>query len=100
MVGVNFDNVWKEVSDPEFVNKEPENEYNIKVIMRTFNLIEEGVEMLNGPIPLSQEQRAELSTQVEKLQEKSYEDSILVNRVDSRVSIYQRTPFNDLLNVE
>ena len=100
MAGVNFDDVWKEVSDPEFVNKEPENEYDIKVIMRTFKLIEEGVEMLNGPIPLSPEQRNELSTQIEKLQEKLYEDSILVNRVDSRVSIYQRTPLNDLLNVE
>ena len=56
--------------------------------------------VLNGPIPLSPEQREELSTQIEKLQEKLYEDSILVNRVDSRVSIYQRTPLNDLLNAE
>ena len=100
MAGVNFDDVWKEVSDPEFVNKEPENEYDINVIMRTFKLIEEGVEMLNGPIRLSPEQPNELSTQIEKLQEKLYEDSILVNRVDSRVSIYQRTPLNDLLNAE
>ena len=100
MAGVNFDDIWKEVSDPEFVNEEPETEYDIKHIMRTFQLIEEGVKMLNGPIPLSQEQRNELSTQIEKLQDKLYEDSILVNRVDSRVSIYQRTPLNDLLNVE
>ena len=100
MAGVNFDDVWKEVSDPEFVNQEPENEYDINVIMRTFKLIEEGVEMLNSPIPLSPEQRDELSTTIEKLQEKLYEDSILVNRVDSRVSIYQRTPLNDLLNAE
>ena len=104
MAGVNFDDVWKEVSDPEFVTQEPENEYDINVIMRTFKLIEEGVEMLNGPIPLSPEQRDELSTQIEKLQEKLYEDSILVNRVDSRVSIYERTPpevyLNAALNVE
>ena len=100
MAGVNFDDVWKVVSSPEFVNKEPENEYNLKVIMRTYKLIKDGVDMLNGPLPLSPEQRNELSTQIEKLQEKLYEDSILVNRVDSRVSIYQRTPLNDLLNVE
>ena len=72
--------------------------------MRTFKLIEEGVEMLNGPIPLSPEQWGELSTQIEKLQEKLYEDSILVNRVDSRVSVYERTPpevyMNAALNAE
>ena len=100
MAGVNFKDIWKEVSDPEFVNEEPETEYDIKHITRTFQLIEDGVEMLNGPIPLTQEQRNELSTQIEKLQEKLYEDSILVNRVDSRVSIYQRNPLKDLLNVE
>ena len=105
MAGVNFDDVWKEVSDPEFVNKEPENEYDIKVIMRTFKLIEEGVEMLNGPIPLSPEQRNELPTQIGKLRRKLLEESILVNRVDPRVSVYQRNPLSrrnpdDLLNME
>ena len=57
MAGVNFDDVWKVVTDPEFVNNEPENEYDIKVIMRTYKLMKEGVEVLNGPIPLSSEQR-------------------------------------------
>ena len=62
MAGVNFDDVWNAVTDPEFVNNEPENEYDIKVIMRTYKLMKEGVELLNGPIPLSPEQRIELST--------------------------------------
>ena len=39
MAGVNFDDVWKEVSDPEFVNQEPENEYDINVVTRTFKLM-------------------------------------------------------------
>ena len=105
MAGVNFDDVWKEVSDPEFVNKEPENEYDIKVIMRTYKLMKEGVEVLNGPIPLSPEQRNELSTQIGKLRRKLLEESILVNRVDPRVTVYQRNPLSrrnsdDLLNME
>ena len=104
MAGVNFNDIWKEVSDPEFVNEEPETEYDIKHIMRTFQLIEDGVEMLNGPIPLTQEQRNVLTIHIEKLQDKLYEDSILVSRVDSRVSVYERTPsevyMNAALNAE
>ena len=105
MAGVNFDDVWKVVTDPEFVNNEPENEYDIKVIMRTYKLMKEGVEVLNGPIPLSPEQRNELSTQIGKLRRKLLEESILVNRVNPRVTVYQRNPLSrrnsdDLLNME
>ena len=105
MAGVNFDDVWKEVSAPEFVNNEPENEYDIKVIRRTYNLMKEAVEVLNGPIPLSPERRTELSTQIGKLRKKLLEWSILVNRVDPRVTVYQRDPLSrrnpdDLLNME
>ena len=64
MAGVNFDNVWNAVTDPEFVNNEPENEYDIKVLIRTYKLMQEGVELLNGPVPLSPEQRNELSTKL------------------------------------
>ena len=65
----------------------------------------EGVEVLNGPIPLSQEQRNELSRQIGKLRRKLLEESILVNRVDPRVTVYQRNPLSrrnsdDLLNME
>ena len=90
MAGVNFDDVWKEVSDADFVNNEPENEYDIKVIRWTYNLLKEAVEVLNGPAPLSPEQRTELTTQTGKLREKLREWSILVNRVDPRVPVYQR----------
>ena len=105
MAGVNFDNVWNAVTDPEFVNNEPENEYDIKVLIRTYKLMQEGVELLNGPVPLSLEQRNELSTKIGKLRGKLLEESILVNRVDPRVSVYQRNSLSrrnpdDLLNME
>ena len=90
MAGVNFDDVWKEVSDADFVNNEPENEYDIKVIRWTYNLLKEAVEVLNGPVPLSPERRTELTTQIGKLREKLREWSILVNRIDPRVTVYQR----------
>ena len=105
MADVNFDDVWKVVSSSDFVNKEPENEYDLKVIIRTYKLIKDGVDMLNGPLPLSPEQKNELSTKIRELQRKLLEESILVNRVDPRVSVYRRNPLNrrsslDLLNME
>ena len=95
MAGVNFDNVWNVVTDPEFVNNEPENEYDIKVLIRTYKLMQEGVELLNGPVPLSPEQRNELSTKIGKLRGKLLEESILVSRVDPRVSVSQEVPLAD-----
>ena len=95
MAGVNFDNVWNAVTDPEFVNNEPENEYDIKVLIRTYKLMQEGVELLNGPVPLSPEQRNELSTKIGKLRGKLLEESILVSRVDPRVSVSQEVPSAD-----
>ena len=95
MAGVNFDNVWNAVTDPEFVNNEPENEYDIKVLIRTYKLMQEGVELLNGPVPLSPEQRNELSTKIGKLRGKLLEESILVSRVDPRVSVSQEIPLAD-----
>ena len=95
MAGVNFDNVWNAVTDPEFVNNEPENEYDIKVLIRTYKLMQEGVELLNGPVPLSPEQRTELSTKIGKLRGKLLEESILVSRVDPRVSVSQEVPLAD-----
>ena len=95
MARVNYTDIWKELSDAEFVNVEPETEYDIKHIRSTFQLIEDAVEMLNGPIPLTQEQRNVLMIHIEKLQDKLYEDSILV---DSRVSVYERTSHEEYMN--
>ena len=43
MADVNFDDVWKVVSSSDFVNKEPENEYDLKVVMRHYKLIRMGL---------------------------------------------------------
>ena len=37
----------------------------------TFQLVEEAAEMLNGPIPLTQEQRSVMMINTEKLQDKN-----------------------------
>ena len=98
MARVNYTDIWKELSDPEFINEEPETEYDIKHMRNTYQLIEEAVEMLNGPIFLTQDQRNVMIIHIEKLQDKLYKDSILVNRVDPRVPVYERTLLEEFLN--
>ena len=89
MAGVNFDDVWKEVSDTDFGNNAPENEYDIKVIRGIYSVLIEAVEFLNGPAPLSLERRTALTTQVGKLRQRLHESSILANRIDPTVPIYR-----------
>ena len=94
MADVNFDDVWKVVSSSDFVNKELENEYDLKVVMRNYKLIKDGFDMLNGPLPLTPEQRNELSTKLRRLQRKLLKESILANRSDPRVPVYRRSSLN------
>ena len=79
MAKVNFDDVWKGVSSSDFLNIEPENEYDLKVVTRNAEIIREGFEILDGPLPLTPEQRNELSTKIRQLQRKLLKESILAN---------------------
>ena len=88
MAKVNFDDVWKVVSSSDFLNIEPENEYDLKVVTRNAEIIRDGFEILNGPLPLTLEQRNELSTKLRQLQRKSLKESILASRSDPRVPVY------------
>ena len=88
MAKVNFDDVWKGVSSSDFLNIEPENEYDLKVVMRNAEIIREGFKILDGPLPLTPEQRNELSTRLRQLQWKLLKESILANRSDPRVPVY------------
>ena len=88
MAKVNFDDVWKVVSSSDFLNIEPENEYDLKVFMRKAEIIKDEFDMLNGPLPLTPEQRNELSTKLRQLQRKSLKESILASRSDPRVPVY------------
>ena len=89
MAKVNFDDVWKEVSEADFGNNAPENEYDIKVIRGIYSVLIEAVEFLNGPAPLSPERRTALTTQVGKLRQRLHESSILANRIDPTVPVYR-----------
>ena len=98
MARVNYTEIWKELSDPDFINKKPETEYDIHHMTNILQLIMDGIEMLNGPIPLNQDQRNNMIIHVKQLQNKLHKDSTLVNRLDPRVPIYEITPLEHYLN--
>ena len=65
---VNCDDMWKEVSGAEFVNMAPSSEYDLDSVRRLAELIQEALEVLHNPAPLSPEQRNDLVTKIQKLE--------------------------------
>ena len=88
MAKINCDNVWKELSGADFVDIEPESEYDMTVVMRTSETIRDGFKILNGPIPLTPEQRNDLLTKLRRLQRILVKESASANRLDPRVPVY------------
>ena len=89
MAKLNIDDVWKEVSETDFGNNEPENDCDIKVLRGIYSVLLEAEELLNGPARLSPERRIALTAHVGKLRQRLHESSILVNRIDPTVPIYR-----------
>ena len=87
---INCDDVWKEVSDAEFVNLPSGNEFDFDSVRRTAELIREAWEVLQGPAPLSPRQKGELKSKVQILEAQLAKESVVAKRVDSRMSVYAR----------
>ena len=51
---VDFDNIWKEVSSPDFVGASATNEYDHNTIRELTSLLQEGRSILNNPQRLDQ----------------------------------------------
>ena len=60
MAKVNFDDVWKEVSSSDFVNIEPESEYDMTAVRKHADMIRQGFEILNGQNSLTPKRRSDL----------------------------------------
>ena len=87
---INCDDVWKEVSDVEFVSLPSGNEFDFDSVRRTAELIREAREVLQGPAPLNPRQRKEVELKVQILETKLIKESVSAKRVDLRVSVYKR----------
>ena len=54
--GINYSDVWEEVDRAEFVNMTPSSEHDKDSVMRTAELIQEALQLLQNPRQLSQAQ--------------------------------------------
>ena len=86
---INCDDVWREVSGAEFVNRTSVNEYDFDSVRRLAELIREAQEVLQGPAPLSPRQRREIGSKVRILETRLAKESVVAKRVDPRVSVYK-----------
>ena len=87
---INCDDVWKEVSDAEFVSLPIGNEFDFDSVSRTAELIREAREVLQGPAPLNPRQRKEVESKVRMLETQLVKESVAAKRVDPRVLVYKR----------
>ena len=66
-MAVNFDDIWNEVSSPDFVGSVPTTEYDTNTIRELALLLREGQNILNNPNVLSQEQVNELTAKLREV---------------------------------
>ena len=64
---VNYEEIWKEVSSVEFVNRTPSSEYDRDSVRGLTNLIQEALQVLRNPEHLTQAQIKDLKAKVQQL---------------------------------
>ena len=64
---VNYDDIWNEVSSPEFVSAVSTTEYDTNTIRELALLLREGKSILNNPHTLNQEQVNRLTAKLREL---------------------------------
>ena len=84
-LNVNYDEVWREVSNVEFVNQIPSSEYDRDSVQGLTNLIRETLEILQNLEHLNQAQIMDLKAKVQQLNAQLTRKSTLARRVDPSV---------------
>ena len=64
---VNYDDIWNEVSSPEFVSAVSTTEYDANTIRELALLLREGQNILNNPHALNQEQVNHLTAKLREV---------------------------------
>ena len=82
---VNYEEIWKEVSSVEFVNRTPSSEYDRDAVRGLTNLIQEVLKVLRNPEHLTQAQIKDLKAKVQQLDSQLTRVSTLARRVDPTV---------------
>ena len=63
-LSVSCEEIWKEVSSVEFVNRTPSSEYDRDAVRGLTNLIQEALQILRNPEHLTQAQIKDLKAKV------------------------------------
>ena len=79
---VNCEEIWKEVSSVEFVNRTPSSEYDRDAVRGLTNLIQEALQVLRNPEHLTQAQIKDLKAKVQQLDTQLTRVSTLARRVN------------------
>ena len=82
---VKYDEVWREVSSVEFVNRTPSSEYDRDSVRGLTNLIQEALQVLQNPEHLTQAQIKDLKAKVQQLNAQLTRESTLARRMDPSV---------------
>ena len=85
---INCEEIWKEVSSVEFVNRTPSSEYDRDAVRGLTNLIQEALQVLRNPEHLTQAQIKDLKAKVQQLDIQLTRVSTLARRVDPTVPRY------------
>ena len=85
---INYEEIWKEVSSAEFVNRTLSSEYDRDSVRGLTNLIQEAIQVLRNPEHLTQAQIKDLKAKVQQLDAQLTRESTLARRVDLAVPRY------------
>ena len=85
---VDYDEVWREVSSAEFVNRAPSSEHDRDSVWRLADLIQEALQILQNPVHLSPAQINDLRIKIRKLEAQLALESALMRRVDLAVPVF------------
>ena len=78
---VNYDDIWNEVSSPEFVSAVSTTEYDTNTIRELALLLREGKSILNNPHTLNQEQVNHLTAKLRELKAEILRQAPLVRNL-------------------
>ena len=78
---VNYDDIWNEVSSPEFVSAVSTTEYDTNTIRELALLLREGQNILNNPHALNQEQVNHLTAKLREVRAEILRQAPLVRNL-------------------
>ena len=80
-MAVNYDDIWNEVSSPDFVSAVSTTEYDTNTIRELALLLREGQNILNNPHALNQEQVNHLTAKLREVRAEILRQAPLVRNL-------------------